>query len=147
MHDLLSFLNAGRRAASYLFYFWAAFFASNAVMNSFASASLNVSETGLLFCFVFSKSFIREPSFQNSSILPPVIIKVDRIERVKVPAGEFEAFVLRPTIKSKGLFGESGEAEVWLANDSTRTLLKLKSKLPVGTLYLELKGIENTSRR
>jgi hypothetical protein len=45
------------------------------------------------------------------------------------------------------LFGESGEAEVWLANDSTRTLIKLKSKLPVGTLYLELKGIENTSRR
>ena len=77
----------------------------------------------------------------------PVIIKVDRIERVKVPAGEFEALVLKPTIKSKGLFGESGEAEVWLANDSTRTLLKLKSKLPVGTLYLELKGIENSSRR
>jgi hypothetical protein len=64
-----------------------------------------------------------------------------------VPAGEFEALVLKPTIKSKGLFGEGGEAEVWLANDSTRALLKLKSKLPVGTLYLELKGIENTSRR
>jgi hypothetical protein len=77
----------------------------------------------------------------------PVIIKVDRKERVKVPAGEFDALVLRPTIKSKGLFGEGGEAEVWLADDSTRTLLKLKSKLPVGTLYLELKGIENISRR
>jgi hypothetical protein len=77
----------------------------------------------------------------------PVIIKVDRIERVKVPAGEFEAIVLKPTIKSKGLFGEGGEAEVWLANDSTRALLKLKSKLPVGTLYLELKGVENISRR
>jgi hypothetical protein len=77
----------------------------------------------------------------------PVIIKVDRKERVKVPAGEFDAFVLKPTIKSKGLFGENGEAEVWLADDSTRTLLKLKSKLPVGTLYLELKGVENISRR
>src|SRR4051812_3675828 len=74
----------------------------------------------------------------------PVIIKVDRRERVKVPAGEFDALVLRPTIKSKGLFGENGEAEVWLADDSARTLLKLKSKLPVGTLYLELKTIENT---
>lgn len=77
----------------------------------------------------------------------PVIIKVDRKERVKVPAGEFDAIVLHPKIKSRGLFGENGEAEVWLADDSTRTLLKLKSKLPVGTLYLELKTIENIVRR
>ena len=77
----------------------------------------------------------------------PVIIRVDRRERIKVPAGEFDAIVLKPAIKSKGLFSDSGDAEVWLADDSTRTVLKLKSKLPVGTLYLELKQIENTARR
>ena len=77
----------------------------------------------------------------------PVVITVDRRERIKVPAGEFDALVLRPKIKSRGLFGESGDAEVWLADDSTRYVLKLKSKLPVGTLYLELKDIENTGRR
>jgi hypothetical protein len=77
----------------------------------------------------------------------PVIIRVDRRERIKVPAGEFDAIVLKPEIKSKGLFSESGQAEVWLADDSTRYILRLKSKLPVGTLYLELKDIENTSRR
>jgi len=77
----------------------------------------------------------------------PVIIRVDRRERIKVPAGEFDALVLKPEIKSKGLFSESGQAEVWLADDSTRYILRLKSKLPVGTLYLELKDIENNSRR
>lgn len=77
----------------------------------------------------------------------PVIIKVEKRERIKVPAGEFDALLLRPTIKSKGLFSESGDAEVWLADDSTRVILKLKSKLPVGTLNLELKNIENTNRR
>jgi hypothetical protein len=77
----------------------------------------------------------------------PVIIKVERKERVKVPAGEFDAFVLRPTIKSKGLFGENGQAEVWIADDSTRMIVKVKSKLPVGTLHLELKHIENTAGR
>jgi len=76
----------------------------------------------------------------------PVIIKVDRLERVKVPAGEFDAVVLKPIIKSKGLFGENGQAEVWFSADSTRTLLRLKSKLPVGTLYLELKQAEYASR-
>ena len=77
----------------------------------------------------------------------PVIIKVDRRERITVPAGEFNAIVLKPVIRSKGLFGENGQAEVWFSDDSARTLLKLKSKLPVGTLYLELKQAEYASRR
>jgi hypothetical protein len=69
----------------------------------------------------------------------PVIVRVDRREHIKVPAGEFDAIVVKPTIKSKGLFSENGDAEVWFSDDSTRTLLRLKSKLPFGTLYLELK--------
>jgi hypothetical protein len=69
----------------------------------------------------------------------PIVIKVVRRERVKVPAGEFDAFVVEPRIKSKGLFGEEARAEVWIADTPQRTPVKLKSKLPVGTLYLELK--------
>jgi hypothetical protein len=69
----------------------------------------------------------------------PVIINVVRKERIKVPAGEFDAIVVRPIIKSKGLFSENGQAEVWFSDDSVRTLLKLKTKLPFGTLTLELK--------
>lgn len=76
----------------------------------------------------------------------PVIIEVERKEHIKVPAGEFDAIVVKPIIKSKGLFSERGDAEVWFSDDSTRTLLRLKSKLPVGTLYLELKQAEYASR-
>ena len=77
----------------------------------------------------------------------PVVIEVVRREHIKVPAGEFDALVLKPTIKSKGLFSENGQAEVWVADDSTRTVLRLKSKLPVGTLILELKQVENAPRK
>lgn len=77
----------------------------------------------------------------------PVRIQVVQRERITVPAGEFDAILLRPTIKSKGLFSESGQAEVWIADDSTRPILRLKSKLPFGTLYLELKDIENVAGR
>jgi len=35
---------------------------------------------------------------------------------------------------------------VWFSDDSTRTLLRLKSKLPVGTLYLELKNAEYAAK-
>jgi hypothetical protein len=77
----------------------------------------------------------------------PVIVRVDRKEHIKVPAGEFDAIVVKPTIQSKGLFSEDGNAEVWFSDDSTRTLLRLKSKLPFGTLYLELKKAEFPSGR
>jgi len=77
----------------------------------------------------------------------PVIIKVERREHISVPAGEYDAIVVQPVIKSKGLFSENGQAEVWFADDSSRTLLRLKSKLPVGTLYLELKKVESASPR
>lgn len=77
----------------------------------------------------------------------PVIINVERREHITVPAGEFDAIVVQPVIKSKGLFSENGKAEVWFADDSSRTLLRLKSKLPVGTLYLELKQVESANRR
>jgi hypothetical protein len=72
----------------------------------------------------------------------PITITVVRRERIKVPAGEFDAFVLKPVIKSNGLFSVKSDAEVWLANDRAHTLLKLRSKLPLGTLYLELRTIE-----
>jgi hypothetical protein len=72
----------------------------------------------------------------------PIVIRVVRRERIRVPAGEFDAFVLKPVIKSNGLFSVKGDAEVWLANDRAHTLLKLRSKLPLGTLYLELRSVE-----
>jgi hypothetical protein len=77
----------------------------------------------------------------------PVIVRVDRKEHITVPAGEFDAIVLKPVIQTKGLFAEKADAEVWLSDDSTRTLLRLKSKLPFGTLYLELKQAVYPGRR
>jgi len=72
----------------------------------------------------------------------PIVVTVDRRERVSVPAGDFDAVVLKPVIKSNGLFSVKSNAEVWLSTDPTHTILKLRSGLPVGTLYLELKAVE-----
>jgi hypothetical protein len=72
----------------------------------------------------------------------PIVVTVLRKEHIKVPAGEYDAVVLKPVIKSNGLFSEKSDAEVWLADDQFHTLHKLRSKLPLGTLYLELKDIE-----
>jgi hypothetical protein len=76
-----------------------------------------------------------------------VIIKVLRKETITVPAGTFNTIVVQPTITNAGgLFGQGGRAEVYLSDDPSRTLVKLKSHVPViGSLALTLK--ENVARR
>ncbi len=69
-----------------------------------------------------------------------VILRVLRKERVTVPAGTFETIVVQPTITNAGgLFGQGGHAELYFTDDDTRTLVLLKSRVPVvGSLSLHL---------
>jgi hypothetical protein len=70
----------------------------------------------------------------------PVRIRVLRRERVSVPAGTFNAIVVQPVIKTKGIFSENGHAEVWLSDDDRHIMIQLKSKLSFGSLNLYLKS-------
>lgn len=70
----------------------------------------------------------------------PVIIRAVRNERVEVPAGKFDAVVIRPTIKAKGLFAEGGNAELWFSDDERRMMLQMKTKLSFGSLNLFLRS-------
>jgi hypothetical protein len=68
----------------------------------------------------------------------PIIIHVLRRERVRVPAGTFDAVVVQPQITTPGIFSRKGHAEVWLADDRTHMMLMLKSGLSFGSLNLYL---------
>ena len=70
----------------------------------------------------------------------PVTIKVLRKERIGVPAGEFDAIVVQPVIKTTGIFSENGHAEIWLSDDENRIMLQMKSGLSFGSLNLYLKS-------
>ena len=70
----------------------------------------------------------------------PVTIKVLRKERIGVPAGEFDAIVVQPVIKTAGIFSENGHAEIWLSDDENRIMLQMKSGLSFGSLNLYLKS-------
>jgi len=73
----------------------------------------------------------------------PIRIRVLRRERISVPAGEFNAIVIQPLIKAKGIFSEGGQAQVWLSDDDKHIILQMKSKvphLPIGSLSLYLKS-------
>jgi len=69
----------------------------------------------------------------------PIVLRVVRRETVTVPAGTFQTVVVRPTIKTSGLFGEGGEAELFFSDDARHTLVQMRSKVPLlGSLALLL---------
>ena len=69
----------------------------------------------------------------------PVVLRVVRRETITVPAGTFQTVVVRPTIKTSGLFGEGGEAELFFSDDAQHTLVQMRSKVPlIGSLSLLL---------
>jgi hypothetical protein len=71
----------------------------------------------------------------------PVVIRVLRKERVKVPYGEFDAIVVQPIIETddSSLFSQDGEARVWFTDDERRLLVKLEAKAGKGiSLRMEM---------
>lgn len=71
----------------------------------------------------------------------PVTIRVLRRETISVPAGTFACIVIQPIIKTKGIFSENGQAEIWLTDDAKRIMVQMKSKLAFGSLNLYLRSI------
>jgi len=70
----------------------------------------------------------------------PIRIRVLRKETIEVPAGKFNCIVVQPVIKTKGIFSENGNAEVWITDDPRHVVVQLKSKLSFGSINLYLKS-------
>jgi hypothetical protein len=70
----------------------------------------------------------------------PATVEVLRREEIRVPAGSFQTVVLRPEIRTDGLFGEGGEAEVYITDDERRIPVRLTTSLSVGSGNLFLTG-------
>jgi hypothetical protein len=73
----------------------------------------------------------------------PVTIRVLRRESITVPAGTFNTIVIQPIIKTSGIFGDGGRAELWFTDDATHTLVQMKAKLSFGSLSLYLRPARN----
>lgn len=56
----------------------------------------------------------------------PVVLEVLRKDRRKVGAGEFNTIVVRPIIKTSGLFSEGGEAEIHFSDNDQRLIVYMK---------------------
>lgn len=68
----------------------------------------------------------------------PLKVEIQRRERVKVPAGEFDCFVVEPRLQSEGIFKRKGRIWVWLTNDERKMPVKMESELPFGSITANL---------
>lgn len=70
----------------------------------------------------------------------PVIIRVLRKQTVKVPAGTFNTIVVKPIIRTSGLFSEGGEAEVYYTDDDRRMIVMVRTKFSIATMTMQLES-------
>ncbi len=71
----------------------------------------------------------------------PVVLTGLRQETVTVGAGTFATTVIRPTIRTSGLFSDDGQAQVWFADDDNRYPVQVKAKFAKFSLTLELRSV------
>ncbi|MBI5213919.1 MAG: DUF3108 domain-containing protein [Nitrospirae bacterium] len=55
---------------------------------------------------------------------------------------ELNAVVVKPILKSDGLFENKGSIIVWLSDDESRTPLRIETEVPIGKVIAELKALE-----
>jgi hypothetical protein len=71
----------------------------------------------------------------------PVVLTGLRQETVTTGAGTFASTVVRPTINTRGIFSEDGEAQVWFSDDAHRYPVRVKSRFSKFSLMLELTSV------
>jgi hypothetical protein len=65
-------------------------------------------------------------------------VQILRKEKIRVKAGEFDTIVIKPLIKSEGIFIKTGEIYIWLTDDDQRIPVKLTSKAIIGKFTVML---------
>ncbi len=65
-------------------------------------------------------------------------IVVLRKEKIKVPAGEFDCFVVEPKLMSSGIFRREGKMQIWLSDDEYKMPVIMRSKLYFGSVWAKL---------
>lgn len=69
-----------------------------------------------------------------------VEVQVLRRERIEVPAGEFDTIVVKPLMKSEGIFYRKGDIYIWITDDEKRIPVKLQTKVKIGSINAILSG-------
>ncbi len=67
-----------------------------------------------------------------------VEVQVLRKEEVTIPEGTFDTIVVKPLMKSEGIFYRKGEILIWLTDDAKHIPVMMQTKIPVGHITATL---------
>jgi hypothetical protein len=67
-----------------------------------------------------------------------VEVQVLRRERITLPTGTFDTIVVKPNMKSEGIFYRKGEIFIWLTDDVKHIPVQLQTKVAVGHITATL---------
>jgi hypothetical protein len=67
-------------------------------------------------------------------------VQVLRREEIETPLGRFKTVVIKPLLKSEGIFARTGEMHIWLTDDERRLPVLMKSKVRIGSITATLVG-------
>jgi hypothetical protein len=67
-------------------------------------------------------------------------VKILRREVVKTRLGRFKTVVIKPMLKSEGVFDRTGDMLIWLTDDELRIPVLMKSKVRIGSITATLVG-------
>ncbi|HWP34713.1 MAG TPA: DUF3108 domain-containing protein [Thermodesulfobacteriota bacterium] len=73
-------------------------------------------------------------------------VQVLRREAVEVPAGRFDAIVVKPLLRGEGLFRHKGDVVVWLTDDARRMPVRMTTSVAIGSVAAELTSYESPAR-
>jgi hypothetical protein len=76
----------------------------------------------------------------DSKKLWNVEVQVLRREKIKTQLGQFDTLVIKPLMKSEGIFNRKGDMYIWLTDDLKRIPVKMETKAVIGSITATLVG-------
>jgi hypothetical protein len=74
----------------------------------------------------------------DSKKLWNVEVQVLRKERISTVLGDVDTVVIKPLMKSEGIFNRKGEMFIWLTDDKKRIPVRMQTKVAVGSITATL---------
>ncbi|HAM49611.1 MAG TPA: hypothetical protein DCP92_02535 [Nitrospiraceae bacterium] len=73
-------------------------------------------------------------------------VEVDVLGKEKLELfdkNEINTIIVKPILKSEGLFQKKGDILIWLTDDDVRIPVKVETEVPIGKVVAKLKGLES----
>jgi hypothetical protein len=69
----------------------------------------------------------------------PLLVKVKKLEKIKVKAGKFLCYRVEPVLRERGIFISKGKKmEVWMTADESHMPVLMRSEIFIGHVSAEL---------